>query len=150
VVGRGERGEERELLRLAARAGLAALVDYRGWLEPAAIPAVLAASDVALAPLDDTLINRARGLAKLLELMAAGLPVVASRVGQAAEYIEDGRSGLLVPPGDPGSLARAALALLGDAGLRARLGAGALARAAAYRWDALAEVAERAYWRALA
>jgi glycosyltransferase involved in cell wall biosynthesis len=149
VVGRGERGEERELLRLAARAGLAGMLDYRGWLEPATIPAVLAAADVALSPLDDTLINRARGLAKLLELMAAGLPIVASRVGQAAEYIEDGRSGLLVPPGEPGALARAVLALLADAGTRARLTAGALARAAEYRWDILAGVAELAYRRAL-
>jgi glycosyltransferase involved in cell wall biosynthesis len=149
VVGRGERGEERELLRLAARAGLAGMIDYRGWLEPAAIPAALAATDVALSPLDDTLINRARGLAKLLELMAAGLPIVASRVGQAAEYIEDGRSGLLVPPGDPGALARAVLALLADADTRARLSAGALARVAEYRWDTLARVAERAYQRAL-
>jgi len=104
---------------------------------------------VALAPLDDTLINRARGLAKLLELMAAGVPIVASRVGQAAEYIEDGRSGLLVAPGDPGALARAALTLLGDPELRARLSAGARARAAVYRWDALALTAERAYERAL-
>lgn len=149
VVGRGERGEERELLRLARRAGLERAIDYRGWLAPEEIPAVIAAADVALAPLDDTLINRARGLAKLLELMAAGVPIVASRVGQAAEYIEDGRSGLLVAPGDPGALARAALTLLGDPELRARLSAGARARAAVYRWDALALTAERAYERAL-
>jgi glycosyltransferase involved in cell wall biosynthesis len=149
VVGRGERGEERELLRLAERAGLADALDYRGWLEPAAIPAVLAAADVALSPLDDTLINRARGLAKLLELMAAGLPVVASRVGMAAEYIEDGRSGVLVPPGDAGAMARAAAELLGDAALRRLLAEGARARAAEYSWDALAVTAEGAYEHAL-
>ncbi len=38
VVGRGERGEERELLRLAERAGVAAAIDYRGWVEPARDP----------------------------------------------------------------------------------------------------------------
>ena len=149
VVGRGERGEERDLLRLAARAGLAERIDYRGWLEPSAIPAVIAAADVALVPTDDTLINRARCSVKLLELMAAGLPIVASRVGQAAEYIEDGRSGVLVAPGDAGALAKAAVALLGDASLRARLSAGAQARAAAHSWDALAPAAEQAYRRAL-
>lgn len=149
VVGRGERGEERELVRLATRAGLSHMLDYRGWLAPHEIAAALAEADVALAPLDDTLINRARGLAKLLELMGAGLPVVASRVGMAAEYIEDGRSGVLVPPGDPGALARAALALLGDPAGRARIGAGARARARAYRWDNLAPAVERAYRSAL-
>jgi glycosyltransferase involved in cell wall biosynthesis len=145
VVGRGERGEEHELLRLAARAGIAGMIDYRGWLAPDEIPAVLARCDIALAPLDDTLINRARGLAKLLELMAAGLPIVASRVGMAAEYLEDRVSGLLVTPGDPGALARAVLWLLHDPAGRERLRAGALARAECYRWDALAPAAEQAY-----
>ncbi|HJZ45547.1 MAG TPA: glycosyltransferase family 4 protein [Roseiflexaceae bacterium] len=146
VVGRGERGEERELLRLAGRAGLAGAIDYRGWVEPEQIPALLAGADLALAPMNDTLINRARSLAKLLELMAAGLPIVAGRVGQVAEYIEDGRSGLLVAPRDPADLARATLALLADAPLRERLGQGARERVARhYAWNLLAGEVERAY-----
>jgi glycosyltransferase involved in cell wall biosynthesis len=145
VIGRGERGEERELLRLAARAGLAAAIDARGWVEPAHIPALIAGCDAALVPVADTLINRARCSAKLLELMAAGLPIAGSRVGQMAEYLEDERSGLLAPPGDPAALARALLRLLDDAPLRARLGAAAQARAAAFSWDGLASQAERAY-----
>lgn len=150
VVGRGERGEERALLRLAERAGVAGALEARGWVEPPAIPGLLASADVAIVPMEDTLINRSRGLAKLLELMAAGLPIVASRVGQAAEYLEHGVSGLLVPPGDPGALARGALDLLADPALRARLGDGARAAAAALSWDCLAPTAERAYLRALA
>ena len=150
VVGRGERGEERELLRLAARAGIGALIDYRGWVEPQAIPALLTSVDVALVPLADTLINRARGLAKLLELMQAGLPIVAHAVGQAGEYLEHGVSGLLVPPGDTAAFVRAALALLDDPTLRQRLGAGAQMRATArYSWDRIAEDAQRAYQMAL-
>jgi glycosyltransferase involved in cell wall biosynthesis len=150
VIGRGERGEEHELLRLAARAGLAAAIDYRGWIEPDQIPTLLAAADLAIVPMNDTLINRARSLAKLLELMVAGLPIVAGRVGQVAEYIEDGRSGLLVAPGDPAALAGGALALLADPALRARLGQGARARVAEhYSWDRLARDAERAYESAL-
>jgi glycosyltransferase involved in cell wall biosynthesis len=146
VVGRGERGEERELLRLAERAGVLWAIDYRGWAEPEQIPALLAEADLALVPMDDTLINRARSSAKLLELMAAGLPIVAGRVGEAAEYVEDGRSGMLVAPGDPAALARATLALLADAPLRERLGQGARARVAGhYTWDGLAPVAEHAY-----
>lgn len=150
VVGRGERGEERELLRLAHRAGVAAAIDYRGWVTPDAIPALLAAADVGLVPMNDTLINRARCSVKLLEMMAAGLPIVAARVGQVAEYIEHGQSGLLVPPGDPAALAQAALRLLDDAALRARLGEGARARALHhFTWDRLAPRAEEAYDRSM-
>jgi len=146
VVGRGERGEEGELLRLAERAGVADAIDYRGWAEPAQIPGLLAEADLALVPMDDTLINRARSLAKLLELMVAGLPIVAGRVGQVAEYIEDGHSGLLVAPSDPAALARATLALLADPALRKRLSQGARARVAQhYTWDKLALAAESAY-----
>jgi len=149
VVGKGERGEEKELLRLVQRAGLAPFVDYRGWLMPDHIPATLAEADVALMPMRDTLINRARGLAKLLELMGAGLPIVASRVGQATEYLEHGVSGWLVPPGNPGALAEAVLRLIGDADLRQRLGIGAQHAARQYSWDLLAPIAEQAYAHAV-
>jgi len=145
VVGRGERGEERELRARAERAGFGAMLDERGWLDPAQIPATLAGAAIALAPARDTLINRARCSAKLLELLGAGLAVVASDVGEARAFIEHERSGLLAPPGNPGALAAAALRLLDDPALRARLAAGARQTAARYDWDNLAAVAERAY-----
>lgn len=146
VIGRGERGEEHDMLRLAARAGIASAIDYRGWVEPAAIPPLLATADIALVPLNDTLINRARCSAKLLELMAAGLPVVAGQVGQMDEYIQHQHNGLLVPPGNPAALARAALLLLEHADLRVRLGAAARATVNAFRWERLAPGVEQAYY----
>ncbi|MGQ9925511.1 MAG: glycosyltransferase [Chloroflexaceae bacterium] len=149
VVGQGERGEERELRARAERAGFGAMLDERGWLDPAQIPATLAEAAIALAPARDTLINRARCSAKLLELLGAGLAVVASDVGEARTFIEHERSGLLVPPGNPGALAAAALRLLDDPALRARLAAGARLAAARYAWENLAVVAERAYARAI-
>ncbi len=145
VVGRGEAGEERRMIALAERAGIGAMIDYRGWLMPAQIPAAMAEATIALAPLQDTLINRARGLAKLLELMGAGLPIVASAVGQASEYLEHERSGMLCAPSDPAALAAAALRVLGDPGLRVTLSAGARAAAARFSWDRLAITAEQAY-----
>lgn len=150
VVGKGERGEEGDLLRLAERAGIAAAMDYRGWVEPWEIPPLLASADVALVPMDDTLINRARCSVKLLELMAAEVPIVAGRVGQVADYLHDGQSGILVPPGNPAALAQAALHLLHDKPLRERLAAGARARAVRlFSWDRLAADAERAYAAAM-
>lgn len=67
-----------------------------------------------------------------VELMALGVPVVASRVGGLAEIVEDGRSGLLVEPDDDEGLTKALSAVLTDDGLRASLAAGGRERAAAY------------------
>jgi starch synthase len=58
-----------------------------------------------------------------LEAMAHRLPVVASRVGGLPELIEDGITGILVPPGKPDALARAITVMLSDPILRQRLGA---------------------------
>ena len=146
VVGTGERGEEQDLVRLAQRAGVAHTLDMRGWVEPAAIPELLASADIALVPLDDTLINRARCSAKLLELMTAGLPIVAANVGQTSEYIQHEQSGLLVPPSDPVALACAALRLLADDALRAQLSVASREAVAAFSWERLALIAERVYY----
>ncbi len=57
----------------------------------------------------------------LIEAMQAGRPIVAAAVGGVPELIEDRKTGLLVPPGDPGALARAIRELAGDETLRRRL-----------------------------
>jgi glycosyltransferase involved in cell wall biosynthesis len=58
----------------------------------------------------------------ILEAMAAGLPVVASRAGGIPDLVRDGETGVLVPPGDAVALADALERLLGDDELTARLG----------------------------
>jgi glycosyltransferase involved in cell wall biosynthesis len=58
----------------------------------------------------------------VLEAMSAGLPIVASGVGGMLELIDDHRTGLLVPPGDPNALARGICRLMADQPLGARLG----------------------------
>jgi glycosyltransferase involved in cell wall biosynthesis len=63
------------------------------------------------------------------EAMAHGRPVVASAVGGLLDLVTDGETGLLVPPRDPAALRAAIERLLGDAELRARLGAAARERA---------------------
>jgi len=146
VVGQGLRGEEKQLSALLAQCGPADHVTFAGWVPPGDLPAHFAAADVAIFPCDDTLVNRAKCSVKLSELLAAGLPVVADRVGQNAEYIEHLVSGLLVPPGDSAAFASAVVALLRDAALRQRLGEAARQRMQErFTWDRLAEVAEQAY-----
>jgi glycosyltransferase involved in cell wall biosynthesis len=65
----------------------------------------------------------------ILEAMASGLAVVATDVGAIAEQVVDGETGLLVPPGDPTSLARAIRALADDPALRRAFGAAGRRRA---------------------
>jgi glycosyltransferase involved in cell wall biosynthesis len=80
------------------------------------IPKILACCDIAVLP------SRAEGLPNaVLEYMAAGLPTVASRVGGNGELIEDGVTGLLVPPEDSAALSDALLALLRDPELARRM-----------------------------
>jgi glycosyltransferase involved in cell wall biosynthesis len=65
-----------------------------------------------------------------LEAMAAARPVVASRLPELAEAVDDGETGLLVPPGDKAALARQTRRLLDDPALRQRLGEAGRRRAA--------------------
>jgi glycosyltransferase involved in cell wall biosynthesis len=58
----------------------------------------------------------------LIEALAAGLPAVATDVGGVPDVVEDGRSGLLVPPGDPAALADALAAMATDPEMRLRMG----------------------------
>ena len=81
------------------------------------VPAVTAALDVAVLPS----YREAQGLS-ILEAMALARPVVASAVGGIPEMIEDGRTGILVPPRDPDALAAAIVRVLTDSSYAATLG----------------------------
>ncbi len=80
-----------------------------------------------------------------LEAMACGSPVVASRVGGLTTTVQDRVTGLLVPEGDPSTLAAALDTLLGDAALRERLEAQSQRWAAEHRWPCVAEAVCRMY-----
>jgi len=76
---------------------------------------------------------------KMLEYSAAGLPVVASRIGQIADTWTDGEDALLVEPGDARALAGALDRLARDPALRSRLGAGARVLAGQRSWQAVTQ-----------
>lgn len=146
VVGQGFSGEEERLLHLAGQRGLSEKLMYAGWVEPTELPRYLAAADVAIYPLDDNLLNRARCSARLVDLMAAGLAVVADDVGQSREYIEHGCSGLLVEAGDTETFAHYVVQLLRDENLRQVLGGEAQRRVyEEFAWERLVEGVENAY-----
>ena len=101
--------------RLAARLGVADRVHAVGFRHD--VPALLRAVDVvAHTSVEPEPFGRV-----IVEGMLARRPVVATDAGGAAEVVEDGRTGLLVPPGDPFALARALRALLDDPDRAARL-----------------------------
>jgi len=92
---------------------------HRPWSE-ASEPVEIAACDVGVMPLPDDDWARGKCGLKLLQFMAAGLPVIASPVGFNRELIEDGRNGLLAA--DEGAWESALRRLHGDTALASRLG----------------------------
>jgi len=116
-------GPERERLeRLAASLGIAQRVAFEGWQSDARD--FLTTFDVFVLP------SRFEGFPLvLLEAMLAGLPVVATDVGSVAEAVQDGETGLLVPPDDVQALNEALHTLLDDPDLRRKLGDAGRARA---------------------
>jgi glycosyltransferase involved in cell wall biosynthesis len=113
-------GPEREVLRsLAADLGLADRVEFLGEVDD--VPSHFAQAQLLVHP------SFSEGLSNtILEAMAEGLPVIATSVGATAEYIEPGRTGALVPPGNVEALASALTELLRAPEARGRMGVAAL------------------------
>lgn len=135
------------LERFAARTGLDERIELAGSVPHHRIPALLRRFDVAVAPYDDRTATYFSPL-KIFEYMGAGLPIVASGIGQIPEVLSDGRTALIVPPGDAAALAHAIRRLMIDARLRRDLGrAAARAARGSFRWEDAAlrvvEVARR-------
>ncbi len=121
MLAAGEGGEHAVLAARVRTLGLDANVRFLGRVDDVA--SVLAAADVLVMP------SRQEGLGvAALEAMAAGLPVIASRVGGLPEAVVDGATGLLVPPADVPALAAAIARLAADRALARRLGAAGRAR----------------------
>jgi glycosyltransferase involved in cell wall biosynthesis len=96
-----------DLENQAGRLELGETVKFLGRVED--VRSWLYAFDIVVQPS----LREGQGLA-LLEAMAAGCPVIASRVGGIPDFVEDHETGLLIPPGDSGALAGAICQLAGD------------------------------------
>lgn len=137
LVGDGPLREE--LPRRAAGLGLGDSVRFLGFRSPAR-PFAAAADVFVLPSLTEGMPNA------VLEAMCLGRAIVASRVGGVPELIQEGESGLLVPPGDARALSAAITALLGDAPRREALGQAAAARAhTRFSVQAMVEATEAVY-----
>ena len=147
----GEGDLDAELRARARDAGVADRVHFLGNLSQDAVGRWFAAADLVAIPSvrDDS--GNVDGLPNtVLEALASGTPIVATRAGGIAAVVEDGRTGALVPERDPVALARAVDALLRDAARATAIGAAGREAAGRFGWSAAAERFEAAYDRALA
>ncbi len=135
-------GPEREALeRFARNIAVTDRVRFLGWRDD--IPELCQIAEIIWVPSlrDDLPLI-------VLEALAAAKPVIASRLPGIASVVEDGRTGLLVPPGDKPALARQTRVLLENPALGRRLGAAGREHAAqAFSPDLLVERHLDRYWR---
>lgn len=142
VIGGGTRAAL--VAQRAAAVGLSEAVTLPGYLDEETMRRHLLAADVALAPFEDNPVTRCKSPLKLCEYMAAGLPVVASDVGEARHLL--GAAGVYVPAGDGDAMGRAVLRLLDDPALRESMSRAGLLRAQIdCHWRRTVDVLERAW-----
>lgn len=118
----GDGALRNHLVEKSTRLGLSGVIQFLGWVQDA---------PRQLLPTCDVFVQSSLWEAMsvvILEAMAAGKAIVATRVGDNGRVLADGESGLLVSPGDPAELAGKLRAVLRDPDLRSRLGAAARRR----------------------
>lgn len=135
--------EQHASLRLGDR------VVFAGAISDADLLAHLKAASVGVLP--STHPSEALGIA-MIEYLASGLPVICTELGTGTTFVNlEGVTGLVVPPRDPAALAGAITRLMGDAGLRARMGAAGRERAhAVFSRDAMMRSVDAVYAEVLA
>jgi len=133
-------GDYFERLKNLARARLGDRVRFVGLVSPPDLPGHYREADLLLNPS----VSESFGMS-LVEAMACGTPVVASRIGGMPEIVDHGRTGVLVDAGDPVALSDAIVGLLGDESLRAAMRNNCRERVTRlFSWDVVARsLAER-------
>jgi len=141
ITGGGDLTETLRLRRLAYRLGVHDSLIMLGHVSHEKMPHVYSISDVVVLPS----LREGTPLV-LLEAMACGKPVVATRVGGIPEIVKHGENGLLVRPKDIEGLSKAILTLLEDPDLREEMGKKARRRAVKeFDWDIKADEVIRVY-----
>jgi phosphatidyl-myo-inositol alpha-mannosyltransferase len=140
LIAVGDGSMRGRFLQRASAAGIR--LDWRGAVEPDSLPGCYQAADLLVAP---ALYGESFGIV-LLEALAAGLPVVASRIDGFAEVLDGCPCARLFSPGDAGALAERIVEMARErtAAADARL------HATRYSWERVAAVIESAYREAIA
>jgi len=140
VVGKGdEKGEEEvKLSKQVENLGIVDNVRFLGWRPD--VDEIMGSFDIFVLPS----LNEGMGRV-LVEAMATGLPIVASRVGGIPDLVKDGKNGLLVPPADASVLEKAISTLLVDKTKRKRMGAAGKKMCRPYSAEAMVEQIDDLY-----
>jgi len=139
-------GQDYKALQFQADAlGLGERVHFVGWVPPDQVPLYYFLADLSVDPVRDDLVAEARFPLKIVESLAAGIPVVTGEVGGRREILGDGKAGVLVKPGDSQTLAAGILRVLQnpDAAISMRRAAESLQ--GRYYWNVLAPRFARVY-----
>ena len=133
----GSAGQVGDVRRASAERGIGDCVDAVGYVEPGRVRTYFRRASVGVCPLPagvSEVSDRFTSPMKILEMMAAGTPVVATDLPSVREILTDGRNALLVPPNDPAALASAVRRLLNDRDLAGRLAGQARIDVELYSW----------------
>ncbi len=139
-------GEDMPVLRQqVATMGLQQNVVFIGQVPPKSMPTYLSLANVSVDPVHDNVVARARSPLKVFESMAVGVPVVTGDVGDRKKWLDDGRAGVLVQPGDATALAQGIVQVLSDEDYHLALSKACLRHIQHYNWCILAAQWEQVY-----
>lgn len=135
--------QDGRLQRLAQEKNLQERITFTGFIPPDKIPEYMVAADVFVLP------SLSEGFPTvLLEAMAAGLPIVATKVGGLSEIVTEGENGFLVEPRNSQQLAEKILFLLENEDMRRHLSSNSIEKAKHYDWSSIVTSLEEVYLRA--
>jgi glycosyltransferase involved in cell wall biosynthesis len=153
IVGRGRSRQRKLLAKQIRKLGLEGCVTVQPAVPHHEVPALIAASDICIAPLglNDRNVTQGACPIKLLEYMASSRPLIASNMPIVRELVREDVDALLFSPNDPEDLARQVLRLLDDFDLSQRLSDSATERALSkFTWHAAQKKLLKVYGRLLA
>jgi len=136
----GEGPEEKNLKSLTEQLKLKGCVEFVGQIPNERVPEYMVASDVFVLP------SLSEGFPiVILEAMASGLPIVATKVTGLPEIVKDGENGLLVEPRNPQQIAEKVLLLFEDNELREKISRNNKKEAKKYSWETIVQSLEDIY-----
>jgi glycosyltransferase involved in cell wall biosynthesis len=138
IIG-GTTGEISALKRTASDHGVSDRFIFHGFVSPGKAPGMIRDVDIFVVPAKDTVRMNYVAHLKIYEYMGLGRPVVATRLRSIEEEVEDGRTGILVAPDDPQSLAEGIQRLIQNPGLAKEIASRAFHQSVRYHWDQRAE-----------
>jgi glycosyltransferase involved in cell wall biosynthesis len=152
IVGRGRSRQRKMLSKQIRKMGVEGSVTVQPAIPHHEIPALIAESDICIAPLglNDRNVTQGACPIKVLEYMAAGRPLLASNMPIVRELVREDMDALLFSPSDPDDLARQVLSLLNDFELSKRLARSASERVLSkFTWHESQKKLEKVYGKLL-